>query len=67
MCSQVELDKNGDADKEEDKNGDYGQEACGTTVDTVEQLVRKHEFYKYKTHFLMFCFHLQTVPSPCKQ
>lgn len=46
MCSQVELDKNGDADKEEDKNGDHGQEACGTTVDTAEQLVRKHEFYK---------------------
>ncbi|CAM4429357.1 unnamed protein product [Lepidochelys kempii] len=40
----VELNKKGDDDKEEDKDGDYSQEEYGTRIDTAEQLVRKHEF-----------------------
>ncbi|CAM4387248.1 unnamed protein product [Lepidochelys olivacea] len=40
----LELNKKGDDDKEEDKDGDYSQEEYGTRIDTAEQLVRKHEF-----------------------
>ncbi|EMP32071.1 hypothetical protein UY3_10796 [Chelonia mydas] len=35
---QVELNKKGDDDKEEDKDGDYSQEEYGTRIDMAEQL-----------------------------
>ncbi|KAG6938912.1 hypothetical protein G0U57_004561 [Chelydra serpentina] len=43
---QVELNKKGADDKEEDKNGDYGQEEYGTRVGTAEQLEAQTEDLK---------------------
>ncbi|XP_073183504.1 uncharacterized protein C13orf46 homolog [Lepidochelys kempii] len=46
LCSQVELNKKGDDDKEEDKDGDYSQEEYGTRIDTAEQLEAETEDLK---------------------
>nr|XP_048689071.1 uncharacterized protein LOC125628015 [Caretta caretta] len=43
---QVELNKKGDDDKEEDKDGDYSQEEYGTRIDMAEQLEAETEDLK---------------------